>query len=335
MITDFERVPTPDWTPDVLGDDYQQVRIDLGEDPDGEGQIEAVLVRHRSAEKTSQPQAALWVHGMTDYFFQTHVAEAYVAKDIAFYAIDLRKCGRAWHPGQSAHHVTDMESYFIDLNRALELIKAAGHREVSINAHSTGGLIVALWLDWLRQNPDQQQLPVTAAVLNSPWIDLQFSAWKKPVFHVVSAIMAKVRPSGLLPAGVNTGYGESISAAHFGEWDIDLKMKPIEGHPKKWAWFNAVLKGQRQIARGIEMGVPTLVLHSDRSMLTNAYHPDLHRADAVLDVEQIAQRTPKLGAQARAQEIPGALHDVYLSHTTARAAALAATFTFLDSVASS
>ena len=51
MITDFERVPTPDWTPDVLGDDYQQVRIDLGEDPDGEGQIEAVLVRHRSAEK--------------------------------------------------------------------------------------------------------------------------------------------------------------------------------------------------------------------------------------------------------------------------------------------
>ena len=45
-----------------------------------------------------------------------------------------------------------------------------GHRRLIINAHSTGGLISALWAHKVRD-----QGLVDAMVLNSPWLDLQGS----------------------------------------------------------------------------------------------------------------------------------------------------------------
>ncbi len=71
----------------MLGEGYERCTIDLGVDPDGETDIVATVVRHlhqggndsdTSASSDVQPSprsAVLYVHGMTDYFFQTHVAE--------------------------------------------------------------------------------------------------------------------------------------------------------------------------------------------------------------------------------------------------------------------
>jgi len=39
--------------------------------------------------------AVLYVHGFTDYFFQTGLADFFAARGLRFYALDLRKCGRA------------------------------------------------------------------------------------------------------------------------------------------------------------------------------------------------------------------------------------------------
>ena len=83
----------------------------------------------------------LYVHGFADYFFQTELADFCADRGLAFYALDLRKSGRARRPGQTAHYVSDLAHYDAELDRALDLI-AAEHpgRPVTVVAHSTGGL---------------------------------------------------------------------------------------------------------------------------------------------------------------------------------------------------
>ncbi|NUS91985.1 MAG: alpha/beta hydrolase, partial [Nocardia sp.] len=55
-----------EWQPDVLGDEYEFHTLELGPDPDGEGDIVATLVRHLP-DATATADAVLYVHGFTDY----------------------------------------------------------------------------------------------------------------------------------------------------------------------------------------------------------------------------------------------------------------------------
>src|ERR1700719_4012477 len=94
-----------EWKPDILGDGYTQTVLGLGADPDGEGLIEAVLVRREPRDGEVAQGAVLYVHGFTDYFFQTALADFFAACGLPFYALDLRKSGRALRPGHTAHYV--------------------------------------------------------------------------------------------------------------------------------------------------------------------------------------------------------------------------------------
>src|SRR5262245_25948737 len=58
---------------DVLGLPYEQRRINLPADTEGE--VVATLVRARAGSPTNR--AVLYLHGYVDYFFQTHLAEFY------------------------------------------------------------------------------------------------------------------------------------------------------------------------------------------------------------------------------------------------------------------
>ena len=98
-----------EWEPDVLAG-YRQQTIQLGPDPDGEGQLVATLVC-RGAADPSASRAVLVVHGFTDYFFHTELADHFAARGFAFYALDLHKCGRSWRDGQTPHFTTDLTRY--------------------------------------------------------------------------------------------------------------------------------------------------------------------------------------------------------------------------------
>lgn len=324
---------TPDWGEDILGEGFRQTTVELGNDPDGETDVFATVVRFDPAEGSDagfrDRPAVLWVHGMTDYFFQAHVARALHDAGYAFYAVDLRKCGRSRRPGQRWHHMTDLSLYDGDLNAALDLIVDAGHPSVTPLAHSTGGLIVALWLDRLRAGNPGRHRHVAGAILNSPWLDLQYPQPQRTIVKAAAKLMSRLRPDQLTPDKGLGSYGESIHASRHGEWDFDVTFKPLAGHVKTFSWLQAVLTGQKRLHRGLEIGVPCLVLHSDRSMVNKPYSPALDTADAVLDVEQIAARTRCLGMDARNATIPGARHDVFLSKDHARAQALAKTVAFL------
>ena len=84
------------WQPDVLPG-YWQLTIPLGADPDGEGDVVATLLRsgEAAAAPTKASHAVLAVHGYTDYFFHTPLADHFADRGFVFYALDLHKRGRA------------------------------------------------------------------------------------------------------------------------------------------------------------------------------------------------------------------------------------------------
>lgn len=314
---------TAEWSADVLGESYQRQTIELGADPDGEGRIEAVLIRRRVADGERPTAAMLYVHGFTDYFFQTELADFAAARGFAFYAIDLRKCGRARRPGQTAHYVSDLGMYDAELERAVVIISGENpEAPVTVLAHSTGGLIAALWLD--RRRRSGRVAPIAALVLNSPWLDLRGTpVMRGPVTWALRPA-ARFASRVTLPLPESTVYGNTLHTTGTGEWDYDLTLKPIVAFPVTVGWLNAIRRGHAQLHRGLDVGVPVLVLTSDKTLAAHVHDEINDHADLVLDVAQIARWTPALGADTTLVPIAGARHDVFLSLAGPRRQAYAA-----------
>ena len=150
----------PDWKPDVLGDGWSALTLDLP--PDRFGPAVATLVR-RDPTGTSSRRAVLHVHGFADYFFQRHLGDAFAAAGWDFYALDLRDHGRSIRPGRLPNYTTDLAVYAEELDRAVALLRA-DHDVVVVHGHSAGGLVAPLWADG-------RPGAVDALVLDSPWLD--------------------------------------------------------------------------------------------------------------------------------------------------------------------
>jgi len=321
-----------DWQPDILGAGYEQHVFDLGPDPDGEGAVEAVLVRRTPPPGEAARGAVLYVHGFTDYFFQTDLADFFAARGLRFYALDLRKCGRARRPGQTAHYVSDLARYDEELDQALSVVTQENPGlPVIAAAHSTGGLIVPLWLYRHRMAGDSSTRSVAGAVLNSPWLDLQVSWMVRGPLTQVVRLRAKTRP--LAPIKVRPGvYGQTLHVSGTGEWEYDTELKPLLGFPVTVGWMAAVRQGHALVHHGIETGVPVLVLRSDKSLTAAEYSPACDRCDLVLNTKQIGRWARSLGRQVTDEVVADARHDVFLSVPEARKRAYAALGAWLDQV---
>ena len=61
---------SPEWSQDILGPDFHTATMPLGDDPDGETDIYATVVRYSptDAHRLHNRPAMLFVHGMSDYF---------------------------------------------------------------------------------------------------------------------------------------------------------------------------------------------------------------------------------------------------------------------------
>ena len=116
--------PVHDWRPDVLGDGFQA--LTLGLDDDDEGPVVATLVRY--SPPVPRPgrsgRVVLYLHGWSDYFFQTGLAQFWAGQGAAFYALDLRKYGRSLRPHQTPTYTDDLAVYDDDLDAALAVVEA-------------------------------------------------------------------------------------------------------------------------------------------------------------------------------------------------------------------
>lgn len=296
-----------DWSSDVLGAPYEQTTIDLG--IDDEGPVEATLVRRLAPGGSSR--AVLHVHGFCDYFFQTAAADFWIARGYDFYALDLRRYGRSLREWQTPAYVDDLSVHYAELDAAFARI-AADHEQVVLSAHSNGGLIGSLWAG--DRGPH-----LAGMFLNAPWLDLAGSVLLRTAGTAVIDQLGARQPKRVVPREVSGFYARSLSREHGGEWDFDLAWRPIGSFPVYAGWLRAVRRGHARIAAGLDLQTPVLVMSSARHTTPPTFeHPDQHRTDTVLDVEQIRRRAPLLGRHVTNVHVEGALHDVTLSRPTVR-----------------
>ncbi|MDM7989350.1 alpha/beta hydrolase [Arthrobacter sp. zg-Y877] len=312
----------PTWKPDVLGEGFHSLTLDLG--ADDEGPVVATLVTYLppvppvpgdskiDGNIDGDIDVVLYLHGWSDYFFQAELARFWAAQGVPFYALDLRKYGRSLRPGQSEGYVSDLAEYDADIEAALAAMAVdvrarygAGMR-TTIMAHSTGGLVAALWAD---RFPGRLQ----ALILNSPWLELSGSSILRFATSGLLEPVARRRPRTRLKIPEFGFYFRSISSSMDGEWDVNPQWRPPFSFPVRAGWIKAVLAGHARVARGLDIRVPVLLLASAASTVAATWNPRMLSTDSVLDVNLMVQRGVLLGPEVTVYRFDGALHDTLLS----------------------
>lgn len=316
----------PEWTADVLGDEFEQLTLELA--PDDEGPVVATLVRAlpseqawwnrlRGSRRLLEDVDVLYVHGWSDYFFQKRLARFWTARGARFFALDLRKYGRSLRDGQTPGYITDLATYDEDIAAALEAMGrgaegTASARRLVLMGHSTGGLTLSLWAS---RHPDT----AAAVILNSPWLEFQVAS-ARPLIAPVAELQARWAPREVAPQ-VDLGFytrAQQEVADPDDPVEVNLLWRPAQTMAVHAGWFHAVLSGHAAVAAGLSIGAPVCVLLSARFAPPTRWSEDLTRADSVLVVDDIARAALKLGPSVTVERIDGALHDVFLSRHEAR-----------------
>ncbi len=290
-----------DWTADTQLAGFEAKTLEFPDDYDG--RVTATLVRQPVGN--APRGAVLYVHGYIDYFFQRHMADRFAAEGYAFYALDLRKHGRSLLAHQHPCFCKDVAEYHADITRALEEIGAP----VLLAGHSTGGLVCTLYA-----SHGGRKEQVRALWLNSPFFDWKVTALKRAQLGV-AALAGRTFPFLNDPKAFRPEYGRSIHREFGGEWEFDLKLKPLYGFPAYFGWFGAILAAQAKVHAGLKIDCPVLAMHSDE-------------ADIVLDWRHIAKWGRTLGREASVLAFPGGLHDLVLSRQEIRDAVFGQLFSW-------
>lgn len=278
--------------------------------------------QHTDGDPAATPAAppdvgvdVLYVHGWLDYFFQTHLADFWESLGVRFHALDLRRYGRSLREGQTPGYVRNLATYDEEIEAALDVmghgLDDRPHRKLVLMGHSTGGLTLSLWTA-------RNQERVAGLVLNGPWLEFQTREAGRKLMEPGIRVQSVLVPRSQL-VNLDRGlYARSISSRFDGEWDYDVAWRPDAGWRATPAWLAAIFRGQDQVARGLGIDVPVLVLLSARSSIPTRWTEDMRSTDSVLDVVGIARRVPDVGSLTTLVRIDGGLHDATLSAAPAR-----------------
>lgn len=295
---------------DDLGPAYQRRTLALGRDQ--EGPVFATLI-HRPAS-TPTHRAVLWVHGWSDYFFQTHVADYFTTRGFTFYALDLRKYGRSLRPHQTPTFCYSLTEYYQELDIAAEIIRDEHeHTKLLVAGHSTGGLITALWA-----HDRRGQGLVDAMFLNSPFFDFNLPPTVRGPALEVATRVGRYRPYRTLHRPTFPTYGLSLHADYRGEWSYNLAWKPLGGFPVRYGWLAAIRAGQQRLHAGLSVDAPVLVACSTRSSRHPRWHKDAYCTDTVLNVADMIRWAPHVGRHVTLLQVDGGMHDLTLSRQPVR-----------------
>jgi alpha-beta hydrolase superfamily lysophospholipase len=309
-----------EWQRDILGEEFE-FHAFTAAGTDGVERT-ATLVRFRPAAAevlaSSGPRrAVLFLHGWSDYFFNTDLARFWSSAGYDFYALDMHNHGRSLRPESPGGYVSNLADYDAEIEMAGRLIRQEGvARPLTLMGHSTGGLVAALWAS---RHPGA----VSQLILNSPWLEMHGSALVRRAASSMVGPVARLRPEAVLRLPERGFYWRTISSSADGEWTLDDRYRPPMAFPVRAGWLSAVLAGHTKVARGLNIEVPILVLLSRGSANGLFWSEEMRRTDAVLDVNVIAARALTLGRTVTVERIEGALHDVFLSPAAVRADAYA------------
>jgi len=302
--------------------DYQIHQFEMR--PDYEGRVICTLIERKAKKKSNK--AFLYLHGFNDYFFDDHLAEWANKKGMNFYALELRKYGRSILPHQKPNDFRDYHEYFEDIDQALDHIRNTDHnQQVIFMGHSTGGLLATLYAHY-----HCSEKTLNAIILNSPFFEFNVPAILKLTFVPLMTALGKRYPGIPSPVGLDKGYGYSLHKNYEGEWDYDLKLKPIEGFKIHASWIRGIRKAQAEVKKRLNIPCPVLVMYSASSVKPGNFRPDMKHADSVLNVEDIEHYAHGLGNNVEYAVFEGGLHDLLLSKKSVREHVLHDMEVFID-----
>ncbi|MBR7889143.1 alpha/beta hydrolase [Marinomonas sp. A79] len=297
--------------------------------------VHTTLIHHKG--NPSSDKGILYVHGYTDYFFQTGLAEHFVALGYRFYALDLQGYGRSIRPSTPPNWCDSLDQYGQDIDIALATMKADGINSLVLLGHSTGGLILSNYLAQPYALPERDShyrndFPtVRGLILNSPFLALPFPpamlnriSW--PIRMLVSAL-----PFSFLRAKKISLYAKTLHTKFGGEWDYRLDWKPAEGFDLSFHWLREIIRTQRHLAHQ-RLAIPTLLCRSKVSTIGKATVAETQQGDGVLDVDSMQDAADKTFSKLTTKVITEGFHDLYLSHKSARQAYLSAITTWLNTL---
>ncbi|MBJ9984383.1 alpha/beta hydrolase [Acinetobacter sp. S40] len=292
------------YTPDVLGDDYQQLTLTFPDDY--EGKVIATLIRKKAT--TSTNKAVLYIHGFIDYFFQTEMAEQFNQHGYDFYALDLRKYGRSHLPHQILFNVLDLKEYDAEITEALKIIEEEHHSQVLLAGHSTGGLIATLYAAHYSNHP-----LIKALWANSPFYDFNMNVFKKTFGIPLLSQVGRYLPKAKFPSGLNKWYVPSLHKNFHGEWFFDLNWKLPSMKKVQLSFVRAIHIAQKEIHRGVKLTIPALIMHSNQTKNPRTWGKKATQSDVILGVKDIEKYARKIKGDVTTQTIQHGLHDLVLS----------------------
>lgn len=310
---------TPNWQTDALaGEGFDTTFIEHPDDY--AGPVRSTVVRRRADMATVK--AVLYVHGFSDYFLQYEMAGMFGRHGYDFYAVDLRKYGRSLLTGQRMFQVRDMHEYFADIDAAVDIIKADRHAEIVLLGHSTGGLTASLYM---AEKPSEL---IKGLMLNSPFLDWNLPAFERRMGIPLISFIGRFFPDVRVHQRPDTGYAESLSSEHGGEWTYRTDWKPDILPDPDMGWIRAIHRAQKALRRQ-KIAVPILLMHSAESVRDPSDREKYLSADAILDVRSISSYGRRLGADVTEASFAGGLHDLVLSERPIREAVYATMLTWL------
>nr|WP_315202708.1 alpha/beta hydrolase [uncultured Flavobacterium sp.] len=310
------------YTEDVLKNGFEQTVIN--QQNDYEGEVTITLIRKLCL--TGSAKAILCIHGFNDYFFQEVIADEFLKKGYNFYALDLRKYGRSILRNQKPNNVRHLSEYYEDIDQALRVIRDEGNAEIVLYGHSTGGLIITLYA------VDRKETALfDVLVCNSPFYDFNVPWIQKKTVIPVLSLLGRLSSNLDLPIGFSKFYGKSLHKSDYGEWDYNLLWKPHMAPSINAGWINAIHQGHLEIAKGISVTKPILILHSSRSVYPSKWSEEMFVGDAILSVKDIIEKSKLI--ESPCKEVigfKGAIHDLVLSKMPVRKVVFETIFVWLD-----
>jgi alpha-beta hydrolase superfamily lysophospholipase len=305
---------------DILGNGFRQMTIQMKSDV--EGDVFCTLICDENIPQYNCN--VLYIHGFSDYFFQTEMAEQFRLNGYNFYALDLRKCGRSMRAWQTPYNLYNISDYYEDIDAAIAQIKKETNGKLILLGHSTGGLVLSMYLH------DRPEILIEALILNSPFLELNIKKILKIIGLPIISIAGKFFPNIKIKKGLSLNYGYSISKKKYGEWEYNENWKPVAVSKITISWLRAIYKAQNRLHKGLTIKCPVLVMHSDKSFKSKHWSDKFMKADAVLDVEHIGKYAPLLGKHVTEIVIKNGLHDLFLSVYEVRTRAYKNMFEWLE-----
>lgn len=293
--------------PDILGNGFEVAKMELQDDY--EGKVIASLIRKTMPDTN---KAILYIHGYNDYFFLSELGDYCWNYNYNLYALDLRKYGRSLLAHQKQFNMRSVTEYYEEIDKAISFIKEHSINDIVLCGHSTGGLIASLYMH------EKQDDRVSMLVLSSPFFDINTNWLLKLMGVPLLSFIGRFFPNLNKDPDLSRHYASSIHISEKGEWDYNLYWKPPVPPPVTTGWIHGIYKAQKEVKSGLNIQVPILVLHSDKSSGGRKWNDLFMRSDIVLRVEPMKRYSLRLGNHVHLYEIKDALHDVFLSRSEVR-----------------